>query len=1003
MTDINNNQPPKAFVTRKEGISAIWIVPIIALIFGSWLIIKAVAERGTFITVQFDNASGIIVGKTEVRYKGLPTGKVTAIEVSEDLQSVIVEIEMVASAKKMLTDKTLFWAVNADISFQGVSGLDTLLSGSYINVQPHFNGDGESQRHFIALSEPPILSEETPGLHITLQTERLGSLGRNSPVSFKQITVGHVSGYQFDSNSGKVNIKVFIEPRYAQLVKENSRFWNASGFEISGSLTSNINVKTESVASIVAGGIAFDNAKHEAILHPARNGQKYTLYSDFQSAEMGHEIELILNWNADIGRGTDIIYQGLKLGTIESLSTINPETRKITALARVTPRAIPYLTSQTQFFVVTPQVDLGGVTNLETLLKGSHVSLRPSLKGEPKKQFSVFNHKPAYHYDEPGLHLVLKASQIDSLKVGTGVFYKKQRVGAIQAINNHTSNTVFVHIHIEEKYQDFVTQHSHFWNTSGIKITGGLQDFEIQANSIQSLLTGGIEFDSPTLQQSITVKNGDEYRLFNNKTIAKQRVNFQLTTSSLKGLTTKTRIIFKGETIGSIHHITRHENHITLDVGILPNFEFLLKEQSQFWLVKPTISISGLSDTEALFGGTYIAVNAGGGATANNFQLTDIPPAKHISAQGLQLSLHTKRGNVVSPGSPISFHGILVGQVDNVALNDSGEGVNLNITIDEKYRHLVNHFTRFYNASGITISGGLGNLLVKTESADSVLRGGISFFNPKNKQAAAPLKEGENFQLFHNIEHAEMAGIAIKIHFNDVAGLKSNLPIKYQDQPIGVVSRVDFDDTGFGATVYAFLNDSGRKFAVEGTQFWLAKTELGLVGTKNVSAIIDGGFIGVLPGKGNRSSSFIAKDTPPVVTQLPYGLNIKLQSTRLGSIRVGNPVLYRQVKVGNVIGVDLSSMADKVNIYINIVERYAPLVTSASKFWNSSGFSVDAGVFSGVNIDSESIETLLSGGVAFATPEGDMALSIKQGDSFTLYNDAQNNWLKWQPKISLNE
>ena len=142
MTDNNNERHPTAYVTRKKGISAIWIVPIIALLFGAWLIVKAVAERGTFITVQFDNASGIVVGKTEVRYKGLPTGIVTGLEVSKDLKSVIVEIEMVASAKNMLTDNTLFWAVTADISFQGISGLDTILSGNYINIQPDFEGKG---------------------------------------------------------------------------------------------------------------------------------------------------------------------------------------------------------------------------------------------------------------------------------------------------------------------------------------------------------------------------------------------------------------------------------------------------------------------------------------------------------------------------------------------------------------------------------------------------------------------------------------------------------------------------------------------------------------------------------------------------------------------------------------------------------------------------------------------------------------------------------------------
>ncbi|MBA6364359.1 MCE family protein, partial [Colwellia sp. BRX8-8] len=165
----------KAIIKSREGISAVWLVPIIALLFGAWLIIKAVSDRGTFITVQFESASGIVVGKTQVRYKGLTTGIVRDVEVSEDLQSVIVEIEMISSSKKMLTDKTRFWYVTADVSFQGITGLDTLLSGSYINVMPDIEEEGKARSHFIALSEEPVLDQATPGLHVSLTTKTLGS------------------------------------------------------------------------------------------------------------------------------------------------------------------------------------------------------------------------------------------------------------------------------------------------------------------------------------------------------------------------------------------------------------------------------------------------------------------------------------------------------------------------------------------------------------------------------------------------------------------------------------------------------------------------------------------------------------------------------------------------------------------------------------------------------------------------------------------------------------
>ena len=994
----------KAIIKDREGISAVWLVPIIALIFGAWLIVKAVSDRGTFITVQFESASGIVVGKTQVRYKGLTAGIVRDVEMSEDLQSVVVELEMISSSKKMLTDKTKFWYVTADVSFQGVTGLDTLLSGSYIKVMPDFEEEGEAQSHFIALNEEPPLDQTTPGLHLNLTTKTLGSLGKKSPVLFKQITVGYVAGFNYEAGSDLVNINLFIEPEYANLVTENSRFWNTSGITVSGSLTSGVKVHTDSLASVIAGGIAFGNSDYESVMEPAKNGQSFTLYSDYETANMGHEIQLTLNWNSGIDRGAAIMYQGLTLGKITEFIRIDPQERIIIASAIINPRIIPYLTSDSQFFVVAPKLDLGGITNLHTLMLGAHIGIRPSVDGESLTEFNVYNQKPAYQYDEPGLHLVLKAKDVGSLTTSTGVYYKQQQVGDIQAIENIGPSEFLVHIFIQPKYKHFVSSDSNFWNAGGLRVTGGLQNFNIQAQSLQSILAGGISFDLGNKNREIMPKNGDAFQLFTDKEVAKQRSIFNLHIEHAQGISTKTRIMLRGEEIGSVHNIVRQRDKTTLQVGVLPNYEFILRENSQFWLVNANLSLSGITDTNALFGGAYISVNVGEGEKTSDFIVTDLPPAKHFSSTGLQLSLSADQGNVVNPGSLISFRGIAVGQVDNVSLDKNGNNVAINITIDEDYRHLISNFTRFYNASGVTLSGGLGNFILKTESADAVLKGGISFFNPEVDNEQSHINEGDQFTLFDNINHAELAGIAIEIHFNEISGLRNNLKIKYHDQQVGVVSRIRFDEQGFGATVYAFLDDNGKKFALTGSKFWFAKPELALVGSANVSAILDGGFIGIMPGKGKASQRFKAKDIAPVLTHLPSGLNLALSATSLGSVRVENPVMYRQVKVGRVIGVDLSSTADTVNIYINIFERYAPLVSQESQFWNTSGIRIDAGVFSGVSIDSESIESLLAGGIAFATPEiGDHEVfqPAEKGQSFNLAPMVNEDWLTWQPKIKL--
>ena len=1013
----SENQPKESSfeVVEKERVSAVWLVPLIALIFGGWLLYKAISDRGVFITVQFDSGNGIVAGKTEVRYKGLAAGLVKKIDVAEDLQSVIVEIEMINKSARSLTDKALFWYVTADVSFQGVTGLDTLFSGSYINFQPDIEEEGQSQRQFIALDEPPSLSFATAGLHISLQTESLGSLARDSSVTFKQIKVGYITGFKYDESAKLVNVNAFIEPEYAALVKQNSRFWNASGIEATASLSSGVKVRTESLATIISGGIAFDDPIHEAVLTSAENGQTFTLYSGFEAAQLGHEIELILNLDSGIDRGAAIMYQGITLGVVDKVISIDAESRKIRAKAKVDPRIIPYLNSQSDFYVVSPEIDFNGVTNIQTLLLGPHIGIRPAFEGEKRSVFTVYNQKPAYNYSEPGLHLVLTANNIASIHAGTGIFYKKNIVGSVQGVEAVGPDKFLVHIFIEPEYQHYVAADSHFWNTSGFTVSGGLQNFQIKAHSLQTMLAGGITFDKGLAGDKQDKKqadkslanNGDNFVLFSSDEIARQRVTFELTTASIKGLKRETRIMYRGQKIGSVHNVIPQKENISLEVGILPEFENILRAGSQFWLVKPQLSLSGLTDTDALFGGAYISLNAGPGDVEHSFWLLASPPAKHHSNEGLQLSLTANNAQVAMPGSAVSYKGITVGQVDNLSLSEDAKSVKVNLSIDDGYRYLIRADSRFYNASGITVSGNLGNFIVKTESADTLLKGGISFYNPELSQAEMQVREGDNFTLYNNIEHARAAGSTIVIHFDDVTGLKANMKIKYHDQDVGLIERVIFDKAGYGAKVIAFLNDNGVKFSRAGAKFWLSQPELGLVGTKHLDAVLGGGFISVLPGTGEPASEFTAEVMPPVVKSLPYGLNVQLSAQRLGSVRIGDPVLYRQVKVGKVIGVDLAATADRVNIFINIANRYTSLVTPGSKFWNASGITLEGGVFSGVNIHSESLETLLAGGIAFATPEAkgqdQASSSLKQAFTFILHDEVKSTWLEWQPKLLLGQ
>ena len=1015
-TDQQSTFQNTAEVVPRQGISIIWFIPFIALVFGLWLAAKVVSEQGTIITIEFDNGAGIVANKTEVRYKGLTTGLVKKVVPSDDLQRIIADVEISKSFTDYLTKNTKFWLVSADISLQGVSGLDTLISGSYITILPDTTQEAERQEHFIALTEPPTLDMSTPGLHLTLLTNVLGSISENSPINFKQIPIGYVTGYHYIESSKKIAINIFIEPEFAHLVKQNSLFYNTSGVQVTASLSNGVKVNTDSLAAMMAGGISVDTLSYQEDLPPANNGDSYLLHADFQSAEMGHEVELTLDWNSGIDRNAAILYQGLTIGVIESFSKIDPVNRKIIAIAKVNPRVVPYLTEQSQFYIVSPQISLAGVSNAKTLLTGSYISIRPSLDGEPRNEFKVFNNKPPYKYDEPGLHLMLTSNERSSLQVGSHVYYQQLVVGSIQAIETTAPERHLIHIHIEPEFSHFVHHNSRFFKNSGLKVSANLLGIDIEAQSLQTILTGGIAFtnqDQSQDSQKKLVNNGDSYALYANSTLAKQNVLFNLSANTKEPLNLKTRLLYRGVEIGAIHRISTQGDTQILQLGLLPEYQYILKDETQFYLVKPNLTLSGASDTNALLSGSYITVNVGEGEAKNQFILFNSAPKKRPSASGLQLTITATNANVASPGSAITYRGISVGQVDNVSLNKIDDTIEINITIDEEHKNLIMPTSRFYNASGVNISGGISDFVIKTESFDAILRGGISFYTPKKQpfteqKKYSPVNEMDSFVLYKHEQHAKNAGQAISINFNSVAGLKINTKVIYQGQTLGAVDRLVFNKNKVGVTAIVLLNEVGSQYAKQGTQFWKIEPQIGLVGSKHLDALLDGAFIGLQPNHSPNAlfeDNFNALALPPTVKALPYGLNIKLTASKVSSVRLGNPVLYRQIKVGEVIGLDLSPTADAVNIFINIAERYAPLVNPDSKFWNTSGVNIDAGIFSGININSESIETLLAGGIAFASPEydntGSVAHALNLPTSFTLHQKLDKDWLKWQPTINL--
>lgn len=260
---------------RRFAVQLVWIIPIIAALIGFSLGVKAFINRGETITITFNTGEGMEVGKTKIKYKDVQIGEVTGLAIAQDRSHVVVTAELNKDARGLLVKDTRFWVVRARISGGTVSGLSTLIGGSYIGVDA--GTSTESSDEFIGIETPPAVSLDVPGRQFVLRAADAGSIDTSSPIFYRRMQVGQVIATELDQDGKGVTIKIFIRAPFDQYVKANSVFWHASGFDMTLS-TSGVKINTESMLSILLGGIAFQTPLERLDAPPASPGRVFQMY-----------------------------------------------------------------------------------------------------------------------------------------------------------------------------------------------------------------------------------------------------------------------------------------------------------------------------------------------------------------------------------------------------------------------------------------------------------------------------------------------------------------------------------------------------------------------------------------------------------------------------------------------------------------------------------------------------------------------------------------------------
>ncbi len=309
------NQP---VVKERGGPSIVWLIPILTALIGVWLIVHTLADKGPLVTITFRTAEGIEIGKTRIKYKSLDIGLVEGVRFSSDFSRVEVRARLGKEAGHFLRRDTRFWVVRPTLSARGISGLGTLLSGSYIEIEP---GQGAPQALFVGLESPPVVNADEAGKPITLMARKLGSIDRGSLIHFQGIVAGEVLGYEMANDYRSVLIHAFVKPPFDRMVRSNTRFWSASGLDLSVG-PDGMRVKTESLQALLFGGIAFDTPDGQETGPDDIAGLVFTLHDDQKSIlEQGftEKVRFVMFFEDSVRGltvGAPVEFKGIKVGSV---------------------------------------------------------------------------------------------------------------------------------------------------------------------------------------------------------------------------------------------------------------------------------------------------------------------------------------------------------------------------------------------------------------------------------------------------------------------------------------------------------------------------------------------------------------------------------------------------------------------------------------------------------------------------------------------------------------
>ena len=835
--------PTEARVTTKRRISPFWLLPVIALMIAGWLIWNSYEDRGTTITIDFMSADGIVAGRTPIRFQGVEVGTVQEIRLGENLNKIEVVASIKADMKDSLRGQTQFWLVTPKASLAGVSGLDALVGGNYIGMMP---GKGEPEDHFTALDTQPKYRLNNGELMIHLHAPDLGSLSSGSLVYFRKIPVGRVYDYTINTNKEGVTIDVLIERRFTNLVKKGSRFWNVSGLKADVSL-SGAKVELESLAALVNGAIAFDSPDDSAA---AAQDDEFGLYEDLAHSQRGVLVKLDLPDGSGLRAGsTPLMYQGLEVGELTKLDLVAEG--GVTGEMTVDPSVVNLLRDNTRIELRSPKLSLNS-PGISSLLTGSTFELVPG-DGEPRDRFTVLPASKTLLQEPNVMTLSLNAPESYGIDAGQPLVLHGVQVGQVLE-RTLSGKGVSFSVAIEPQYRELLHGDSKFVVNSRMDVKVGLDGVEFLGASPGEWLSGGIRI--------LPGAKGDvkqQYPLYANLDKALENslgdlptTTLTLTADVLPDVQSGSVVLYRKFEVGEVITVRPRANAFDIELHIKPEYRSLLTSNSVFWAeggARVQLNGSGLTVqasplSRALRGAISFDNLSGAGASARQGDKRILYPSETAArAVGGQITLHAFDAGKLSPGMPIRYLGIDIGQIQSLKLITERNEVQATAVLYPEYMETFARIGSRFSVITPQISAG------GVEHLDTILQPYINVEPGRGKA-----RRDFTLQETTITDSRYLDGLSIVVEAPESGSLNIGTPVLFRGIEVGTVTGLTLGSLSDRVMIAMRISKDYQHLVRNNSVFWLASgysLDFGLTGgvvkTGTFNQFIRGGIAFATP------------------------------------------------------------------------------------------------------------------------------------------------------------